>query len=341
MTGNEQQAMSTSAPVTISAVICSCDFGRRTCLQDAVASLQDQSLPAFEIIVVVDNNDRLLRWARDQFFGVHVVENTCSKGLSGARNTGAEIAGGAVVAYLDDDAAAPPNWVAVLADAYRDPDVMAAGGSAAPAWPDDKAPDWFPVEFNWIVGCTYRGMPTTRATIRNLFGCNMSFRQEVFAAIGGFHDAIGRLSDIPLRSCEETEFCIRLADHDPRWKILYLPDLPVRHVVAPRRCTFGYFVSRCYNEGLSKAVVTRLSSVDRSLADERGYAFRVLPRAVLEGVSDGFRGRLGGFSRAFAIVIGLGVTTAGYLWSLWCLRGHPDLKSGSGFEPIVPAGAGK
>ncbi len=328
--------------VTISAVICSCDFERRNLLGDAVESLRRQSVPARDIIVIIDHSDRLLTWARKNLSAAEVVENSCSKGLSGARNCGFQVSRGSVVAYLDDDATAPMNWIADLAHAYRDPAVMAAGGSADPAWPDSEMPAWFPPEFLWIVGCTYRGMPTEQTAIRNLFGCNMSFRSEVFSAIGGFHDAIGRLSDVPLRSCEETEFCIRLAEHDADWKILYLPYLPVRHTVAPHRCRFRYFISRCYNEGLSKAVVTRLSNLDQSLSDERGYAFRTLPKGFFEGLSDAvLHGRLNGLQRAFAIVAGLGVTTAGYLWSLWSLRRHRDLKNDTHFEPILPAGADK
>lgn len=330
--------------VTISAVICSCDFERRAYLRNAITSLRIQSMAPFEIIAVIDHNEQLLRWVKDAFPDIFVVENTCSKGLSGARNTGVQISGGTVIAYLDDDATAPNNWVADLSEAYRDPKVMAAGGSAIPAWPDESAPAWFPPEFNWVVGCTYRGMRTKAGATRNLFGCNMSFRRDVFQQIGGFHDAIGRLSDIPLRSCEETEFCIRLIDHDPHWTVFYLPDLPVRHVVPPRRCRFGYFVSRCYNEGLSKALVTRLSGVDRSLADERSYVVRVLPRALFEGIKDGvLRGRISGFQRAFAVLAGLAVTTAGYLRGLWTLRHRRDLtlQSGTGIEPVQIAGAGK
>ncbi|MDH3658929.1 MAG: glycosyltransferase [Alphaproteobacteria bacterium] len=334
----------TPSQVTISAVICSCDFERRACLRNAIASLRAQSVTPFEIIAVIDHNDQLFRSVKNGFPDIRVVENVCSKGLSGARNTGVQMSGGSVVAFLDDDATGPDNWIAALSEAYRDPAVMAAGGSAIPSWPDGSPPAWFPPEFNWIVGCTYRGMPTKATATRNLFGCNMSFRRDVFRQIGGFHDAMGRLSDMPLRSCEETEFCIRLTDHDPHWAVLYLPDLPVQHVVAPHRCKFGYFVSRCYNEGLSKAVVTRLSGVDRSLADERSYVVRVLPRAVLEGFKDGvLRGRISGFLRALAIITGLGVTTIGYAYSLWTLRRRRDLtlQARAHLEPVRTQGAGK
>ena len=61
-----------------------------------------------------------------------------------------------------------------------------------------------PREFNWVVGCTHRGMPSTTAPVRNLIGCNMSFRREVFSRIGGFRDQIGRVGARP-SGCDETE----------------------------------------------------------------------------------------------------------------------------------------
>ena len=48
-------------------------------------------------------------------------------------------------------------------------------------------------ELDWIVGCTYTGQPTEQAEVRNLMGCNMSFRREVFERVGGFAEEIGRI----------------------------------------------------------------------------------------------------------------------------------------------------
>ena len=46
----------------------------------------------------------------------------------------------------------------ILVSAYRDPDVLGAGGWIIPAW-QLGMPAWFPEEFLWVVGCSYRGLP--------------------------------------------------------------------------------------------------------------------------------------------------------------------------------------
>jgi hypothetical protein len=78
------------------------------------------------------------------------------------------------------------------------------------------------------------------------------------------------------------------------------------------RGRLGYFTSRCYAEGLSKARVSGLVGSDDGLSSERGYVTSTLPRGVLAGVADSLRGDFAGLSRAGAIVLGLAVTVAGY-----------------------------
>ena len=53
-------------------------------------------------------------WGFGADLGPKVVPNTQAKGLSGARNTGTEMASSDVVAYLDDDATAEPGWLQAL-----------------------------------------------------------------------------------------------------------------------------------------------------------------------------------------------------------------------------------
>jgi GT2 family glycosyltransferase len=303
---------SVEAKPGFSVVICAFTTERWEELSAAVASVAAQTMPARETIVVIDHNDDLLARAREAFPAAGVVSNDGRRGLSDARNHGVRAAGGTLVAFLDDDARADPTWLERLSEAYDDPDVMGVGGSAAPAWASGRRPRWFPEEFDWVVGCSYLGLPDRRAPIRNFLGCNMSFRREAFTIAGGFDTAVGRVGTRPVGG-EETEFCIRLRRLRPGTMLIYEPSARVQHSVPRTRSTWRYFRARCYAEGLSKAVVSRLAGSNDGLASERRYVIATLPVGVLRNLALAIPRRdLGGPARAGAILAGLAVTIVGY-----------------------------
>src|SRR3954470_3940832 len=163
----------TSTP-TVSVVISAYTSDRWEHLVEAVRSVDGQDHPALETIVVVDHNVELLDRATRALTSARVVRNEGARGLSGARNSGIAVATGDLIAFMDDDAAAAPNWLGGLLASYSDPDVIAVGGRVEPAW-EVRRPSWFPAEFDWVVGCTYTGMPSARSPVRNVIGANMSF----------------------------------------------------------------------------------------------------------------------------------------------------------------------
>lgn len=303
--------MTTTAPLDCSVVVCAYTDERWDDLARALSSLRDQTLAPGETVVVCDHNEGLRARAALAFPWARVIPNEGRQGLSDARNTGVRATSGSVVAFLDDDAVASPDWLAVLLGAYQDPRVVGVGGAAIPAW-DTARPAWFPEEFDWVVGCSYRGLPTKVAPVRNPLGCNMSFRREAFDAVGGFDTSVGRIGRRPIGG-EETEFCIRLRQRMPDRSVLYHPAAVVRHRVPQDRTTWRYFRSRCYAEGVSKARITTLVGAAGSLASERRHAALTLPRGVVRNLAStaaapGLQGPL----RAGAIVAGLAFTVAGY-----------------------------
>ena len=304
--------MTTAAPVDFSVVICAYADERWDDLTRALASVRAQSLPPAETIVVCDHNEPLRARTAEAFPWARVIANDGRQGLSDARNSGVQAAAGSVVAFLDDDAVAAPSWLATLRDAYGDPRVIGVGGAASPAW-DTARPRWFPEEFDWVVGCSYRGLPTRVAPVRNPLGCNMSFRREAFAVVGGFDTSVGRVGRVPVGG-EETEFCIRLRHRMPdRW-VLYHPAAEVRHRVREDRTTWRYFRARCYAEGVSKARVTALVGAASGLASERRHAALTLPLGLMRHLASVVRTPGSqGLLRAGSIVAGLTYTVAGYV----------------------------
>jgi glucosyl-dolichyl phosphate glucuronosyltransferase len=301
-----------------SVVICAYTEDRWDDLAAAVCSALTQEPAPTEVIVVCDHNPRLLQRVRRELPEAVAVPNREQPGLSGARNSGVAAARGDVIAFLDDDAEAAPGWLARLIAAYDDPRVAGVGGSVEPRWPA-RRPSTFPPEFDWVVGCSYRGLPSGPAVVRNVIGANMSFRRDVFEQIGGFRSDVGRVGKRPV-GCEETEFCIRVRQQRQEAVILFEPRARVAHRIASERTRWRYFRARCYGEGISKAIVAKHVGADDGLAAERTYTTRTLPRGVLDGVVATLRGDLAGAARAAGIVIGLTVTVAGYMIGLATAR---------------------
>ncbi len=323
----------------ISVVICVYTEDRWDDILAAVSSVRAQSYPALETLLVVDHNPPLLaRLARvyEESDGVRVLANAGPRGLSAGRNTGIAASRGEVIAFLDDDAVAERDWLRHFAAGYADPRVLAVGGRTVPSWASGRRPAWFPEEFDWVVGCTYKGLPPGRVRVRNVLGGNASFRRTAFEAAGGFATGIGRDGDRRPLGCEETELCIRLTRVRPD-AVLLIDDRAVIHHRVPRsRERFAYFRTRTYAEGLSKALVARSVGAGKGLETERRYTTRVLPAGVARGLRDALLLRPGGAARAGAIVTGVLSAAGGYALGTLRARRHGTTFSATPAAPVPP-----
>lgn len=298
----------------VSVVICAFSTERMELLSQCVVSVTEQRYSPAEIILVIDHNDRLLERARRTFPGVQVVANDHSPGCSGARNCGAGHAKGEILAFIDDDARADPGWLEHMVRPYDDKSVLGTTGYVQARWLKAR-PRWFPSEFDWVVGCSYTGMPKKSVPVRNVWGVSTCLRRSLFEELGGYDESIGRVGSLPV-GCEDTEFCIRASLSHPDGTILYVPDAVVDHHVSENRGSFRYFMRRCYGEGLSKATVAQNVGWLRGLSTERHYATRILPGGVAQGLRRTARGDIAGLGSALAIGAGCMAAAVGYLRGL-------------------------
>ena len=125
----------------VSVVLCGHTLERYDAIVDAAESVFDQSYEDVELLFVSDGNPDLHERFEAEFGDREDVLTHChdeNRGLLVSRNNGAEVATGEVVAFIDDDAVAHPEWIERLVAAYEEHDAIAGGGRMDPIWVDGK-----------------------------------------------------------------------------------------------------------------------------------------------------------------------------------------------------------
>ncbi len=295
---------------TVSVIIAAYTMRRWDDLLAAVASIRAQTVRVLETIVVIDHCPDLLALAARELPPVTVIPNIGCRGAGGARNCGVASSRGEVVAFLDDDAFASPDWLENLLRHFANPQVVGVGGRLDPLWADAR-PRWFPAEFDWAVGASYRGMPERPVPVRNVWSGNMAIRRRTFDAIQGFRADFGKLGE---RSRpEDTDLCLRAAMAHDQGTWIYEPSAAATHRVPPQRAHLGFFLRRCLNEGSGKAALAALNGASQSTSAERHYTRHVLPRAIARGLWEAARGDASGGLRSMAIAAGFSLAMTGFV----------------------------
>ena len=284
-------------------VIASYDLKRWSQLSSAVESLlSDADLPG-NVVISVDHNTELYEKIRVTWPQITTVLNSERRGVSTTRNTGTRSVETPFIVFLDDDVQVYPGWLARLLEPFADPTVVGTGGGVVAGWETGR-PSWFPAEFDWVVGASYRGMPVSRSEIRNVWAENMAVRADVFEAVGGFRSDFGKVGD--RSNPEDTDLCIRMGASSPTAKWIYVPEALAQHHVPASRARWSYFLRRTYLEGSGKLEMARLLGRQEKLQSERDYLRRTLPSGVAFGLWAAVRhGDLGGLLRSGAIVAGV------------------------------------
>ena len=241
----------------VSVIICTYAMERYADFCDAVESVQQQSYEPVEIIIVVDGNEAVAEHVRREFNSpnIEVHNNDQNQGVSYSRTKGAEIATGEIVAFIDDDAVAEPDWISQLVRVYKETDALAVGGRMVGLWLAGR-PWYLPREFDWLVGVTHPGFAEPYAEIRNTFESNISFRREVFLDLGGFDPSLGPDAD-SYRHSEGAELGTRLQAAYNRG-VVYNPDAVVKHKVFSHRIKLGWLLRRAFQQGQSKRKAKQL-----------------------------------------------------------------------------------
>jgi glycosyltransferase involved in cell wall biosynthesis len=181
----------------VSVVVCA--YNAERTMDRCLASLAVLNYPNYEIIVVNDGSrDRTLAIAESHEF-CRIISQP-NKGLSVARNVGAEAASGEIVAYTDSDCVADPDWLSYLVAKMEANNLAACGGPNFPPPEDTLVP---------AVVAVAPGGPThvliSDEVAEHIAGCNMAFRRDVLMSLGGF-DPIYRAAG------DDVDICWRFQD---------------------------------------------------------------------------------------------------------------------------------
>lgn len=179
----------------ISVVVCSYN-GART-ITETLEALTRMRYPNFEVIVVNDGStDATAEIASRYEFQLITTPN---QGLSAARNLGWQSARGSIIAYLDDDAFPPPDWLFYIAEAFEKWNCAAVGGPNFPPLGRSLIAD----AIGFAPGGP-RAVLTADTEAEHIPGCNMCIRRDVLQKIGGF----------------DPQFRVAGDDVDIAWRIL-------------------------------------------------------------------------------------------------------------------------
>ncbi|MGE3999640.1 MAG: glycosyltransferase [Planctomycetaceae bacterium] len=219
----------------VSVVICSYN-GAKT-LPACLQSLMNLDYPDFEVILVDDGStDRTPRIA-DEFPQI-IYHRQANLGLSAARNVGAWLSTGDVVAYTDDDCVADEHWLTYLVCALEDQGVEAIGG-----------PNLTPEKEGWVAQCVAvsPGNPShvmlDDRHAEHVPGCNMAFRRKTLMAMGGFDPQFRVAGD-------DVDICWRFLDAG--LPIGYAPGAMVWH---HRRSTISAYARQQRGYGRSESMI--------------------------------------------------------------------------------------
>lgn len=197
-----------------------CTYNRAGYLKRCLDSIYSQDFKDYEIIVVngpsTDNTMEVLA----EYPQVRVISQEKLGGIAQARNLGVKASRGDIIAFFDDDAVAPEEWLGTLVDRLTtDVSICGVGGAVLTLGADS-------VQFkNGIIDIYGNSIPVLEEPqshynpdgrwFNNIIGMNSAFKKNAIEKIGGFDERFTYFY-------EESDLCVRLilsgcrAVHEPK-----------------------------------------------------------------------------------------------------------------------------
>jgi glycosyltransferase involved in cell wall biosynthesis len=219
----------------VSIVVCS--YNGATTLEECLHSLTELNYPDYEVILIDDGSKDNTAEIAANFPSVKYVHQV-NKGLSAARNAGARLASGEIVAYTDSDCMADPEWLTYLVSAMQRQNVHAIGGPNIPPATDSATAKCVAAS----PGGPSHVMIDDR-TAEHIPGCNMAFYRDQLLECGGFDHQFRQAGD-------DVDICWRYLDRG--WKIGFAPGAVVWH---KRRNTVGAYLRQQKGYGRAEAML--------------------------------------------------------------------------------------
>lgn len=266
---------------TISVLVCTY---RRPRVVETLASLLAQAVPAqvaFDIVVADNDADPSARAAVESVaaqsrIGITYVH--APKGnISIARNACLEHAHGELIAFIDDDETAAPDWLANLLQRLDETGADAVFGPACAEYPADAAP-WMREQDH------HSNIPVLRdGEIQTGHTCNALLRWQGTPWAAERFDVSRGVS-----GGEDTEFFFRLRRLGARYD--FTLDAKVHEPVEPARLTYAWIRRRKFRMGQSYAsTATDLSTRSKLFAIAGSKAAYCHLRALVPGGDEGSR----------------------------------------------------
>jgi glycosyltransferase involved in cell wall biosynthesis len=230
--------------INISVIICS--YNRELFIEQALISLleQDFNKNNFEVIVVdnnsIDNTEQVCKKFIENHPGYNFYYLTeKQQGSSPARNKGASLAKGELLIFMDDDAVAEKEFLKNTWKFYSDnKTVQGFGGRIIPRYIPAE-PKWMSKYVSALVGNFKYGDSVVEFEPNKYpLESNMAVTKKAFDEVGGFNTALPGVKGKLRITGEGKDFYFRVKEK--RYRIFYVPDMVVHHVVEVEKLTSEY-----------------------------------------------------------------------------------------------------